>query len=365
MDFTPGDEQRAVAGLTAEILGREADPDRVDATGYDQQTWRALAKAGLLALALPAELDGDGLGLTEVAAVLTEIGRTAAQVPALSTLALGLLPLTRLGSARQRATLLPEVAAGEALLTAALHEPSDPLTTAPRTSAVSDGAHWRLTGTKVAVPCAAASARVLVPAMTGSGPVVFLVDPEADGVSMTATPSSSGAPEYTVRLTEATVDEADMLATANRGEALGLLHAYAVAGALAFGEGVLAGALALTTRHLSARKQFGRPLATFQAVAQQIADVYIAERTVHLAAVSVAWRISTGRDPQPDLDVGAYWLAEEAPRALATCHHLHGGIGVDITYPLHRYYGLTKDLGRFFGGPAARLGLLGERVANG
>lgn len=364
MDFTPSEEQRAVAGLTAEILDREADPDRVDAAGYDQQTWRALAKAGLLSLALPAELGGDGFGLTEVAAVLTEAGRAAAPVPALSTLALGLLPLNHLGRPEQRAALLPEVAVGEALLTAALHEPAAPMTTSPRTTAISDGGHWRLTGTKVAVPYAAASARILVPATTASGPVVFLVDPRADGVTVSATPTASGTPEHTVCLTEATVDEGDLLATVQRGEALAVLHAYALAGALAFGDGVLAGALALTTGHLRTREQFGRPLAAFQAVAQQIADVYIAARTVHLAAMSVAWRISTGRDPQPDLDVGAYWLAEEAPRALATCHHLHGGIGVDITYPLHRYYGLTKDLGRFVGGATSRLDVLGERVAH-
>ena len=363
MDFTPGDEQRAIAELTAEILDREADPERVDDTGYDLQTWRALAKAGLLALALPAELGGAGLGLVEVGAVLTEAGRAGASLPALSTLALGLLPLNQLGRADQRAALLPEVAAGESLLTAALHEPSDPMTTTPRTTAVSDGRRWRLTGTKIGVPCAAASARILVPATTASGPVVFLVDPAALGVTVITTPSASGAPEHTVRLAEVAVDEADMLATANRGEALEVLHAYALAGALAFGEGVLAGALALTTKHLGTREQFGRPLAAFQAVAQQIADVYIAERTVHLAAMSAAWRIATGRDWQPDLDVGAYWLAEEAPRALATCHHLHGGIGVDVTYPLHRYYGLIKDLVRYVGGPAARLGLLGERVA--
>jgi alkylation response protein AidB-like acyl-CoA dehydrogenase len=134
-----------------------------------------------------------------------------------------------------------------------------------------------------------------------------------------------------------------------------------VAGAAAVADGVLAGALQLTADHLRTRQQFGRPLATFQAVAQQIADVYVVARTVHLAAVSAAWRLSTGRDADEDLAVAAYWLASEVPRALQVCHHLHGGLGVDITYPLHRYFSHGSDLARFVGGSAARLDVLGDR----
>jgi alkylation response protein AidB-like acyl-CoA dehydrogenase len=141
------------------------------------------------------------------------------------------------------------------------------------------------------------------------------------------------------------------------------LHRFALAGAAAFGDGLLAGALDLTTKHIGEREQFGRPLATFQAVAQQIADVYVASRTVHLAARSAVWRLSAGLDADADLGIAAYWLTEEAPAALAICHHLHGGIGVDETYPLHRYSSAVKDLGRTLGGATHRLTALGELVA--
>src|SRR5213079_345728 len=98
---------------------------------------------------------------------------------------------------------------------------------------------------------------------------------------------------------------------------------------------------------IRSRQQFGRPLATFQAVAQQIADVAIAARTLHLATLSACWRLGTGRPAGADLDVAAHWLAEELPGALRTCHHLHGGLGLDVTYPLHRYSSLARDLVRF------------------
>ena len=70
------------------------------------------------------------------------------------------------------------------------------------------------------------------------------------------------------------------------------LYQLAMAGACALADGAVAGALALTRDHVASREQFGRPLAAFQAVSQQIADVYIASRTMHLAALSACWRLA-------------------------------------------------------------------------
>jgi alkylation response protein AidB-like acyl-CoA dehydrogenase len=351
VDFTLDEAQREIAELASVVLRKGRDPD---------QTWRALADSGLLALALPAELGGDGLGVAEVAMLLTEVGRAAAQLPALAALALGVLPINQLGSPGQRAALLPDIASGEAVVTAALHEPSAPLVRRPVTTAVAVDGSWRLSGVKIGVPYAATATRILVPASKLGGPGIFLVDPSADGVTRTATRTASGSPECTLRLAEVRVEEADLLNDRKPGEAIATLHRFALAGAAALGDGVLAGALELTTKHVATREQFGKPLAGFQAVAQEIADVYVASRTVHLAAMSAAWRLSAGLDADADLDIAAYWLAEQAPRALASCHHLHGGLGMDVTYPLHRYYSAIKDVGRFVGGAASRLDKLGE-----
>ncbi|MEV7094452.1 acyl-CoA dehydrogenase family protein [Amycolatopsis sp. NPDC051045] len=348
MDFTLDDTQSEIAALTAKVLGAGDDP------------WRALAGAGLLALALPPDLEGDGLGVAEVAQVLTEVGRAAAPVPAYAVLALGVLPVETLGTPAQRAHLLPPVAAGEALLTAALHEQSAPLTAAPAATARAADGRWLLDGVKTAVPYAAEATRILTPVSTPHGTAVFLVDPHADGVTLVPAPTSSGTPECTVRLDGVAVEEADGLAGR---DAVAVLRRFALAGALALGDGLLAGALALTVKHVGERTQFGRPLAAFQAVAGQIADVYVAARTVHLAVTSAVWRLASGLDADAELDVAAYWFASRAPEALATCHHLHGGVGVDETYPLHRYSSAVKDLGRALGGAAHRLGRLGERVA--
>jgi alkylation response protein AidB-like acyl-CoA dehydrogenase len=99
----------------------------------------------------------------------------------------------------------------------------------------------------------------------------------------------------------------------------------------------------------------GRPLAAFQAVAQQVADVYIASRTLHLATVSACWLLDAGRDAEGDLAVAGLWCAEQSPQAVRTCHHLHGGTGMDVTYPLHRFSSLISDLVRFLGGAEYQL----------
>jgi alkylation response protein AidB-like acyl-CoA dehydrogenase len=291
--------------------------------------------------------------LLDTAVLLTEVGKHAPSMKPLATLMTGALPVLRWGNADLKQALLPGIASGELLLTAALREPpSHPAT------AVTNGT---ITGLKIGVPYAEQSRLLLVPArpasadfmiMGSSGQIapktahdhggVFLVNPRAAGVELIRTPSSSGEPEYTLRLDEAPVD--GMLGGA---DCVRDLYQLAVAGACALADGAVAGALALTRDYVASRKQFGRPLAAFQAVSQQIADVWIASRTMHLAALSACWRLAAGRDAAADLAVAGYWCAEQAPKSVRLCHHLHGGIGMDVTYPLHRFSSLIADLTRF------------------
>ena len=344
MDFTPAESQQAVAGLAAEVLA-SAGP------------WKELARAGLLAVG------PGGLGLLDVTVLLTEIGRRAPSMQALATLMTGALPIARWGSDELQQDVLPGVASGELFLTAALREPSDPQPDPPAT-AVTNGT---ITGTKVGVPQAEQSHLILVPArllppsmiVASSGPIgtktghdhgVALLDPRAEGITLIATPSSSGQPQYTLRL-----DRAPVQGMLGGADCVRDLYQLSTAGACALAYGAVAGALALTRDHVATREQFGRPLAAFQAVSQQIADVYIASRTLHLATLAACWRLDAGRDAAADLAVAGYWCAEQAPRSVRTCHHLHGGHGMDVTYPLHRFSSLVADLVRYLGGAEYRL----------
>jgi hypothetical protein len=293
--------------------------------------------------------------------LLTETGRRGAAVPALATVMTGVLPVARWAGRGLQETVLAGVATGATVLTAAVREPSQPMPEVPATTArLAGGGSGTITGVKVGVPYCAEADWVLVPASTaGDGTVVAVISPAASGVTVLRTHSSGGEPEYTLRLAGAPV--ADILGGVD-GQAASDLYQLAVAGACCVADGALAAALALTTEHIRTREQFGRPLASFQAAAQHIADVYITARTLHLAVLSACWRLGSGLDAGPDLDVAAYWLAEHGPAAMRTCHHLHGGTGMDVSYPLPRLSALVKDLVRYAGGSSYRLGRLEARV---
>jgi len=335
VDFTPEPEQQAVADVVNAVLDRE-------------NTWESLVSGNVMALGVPDRLGGDGVGLPEIAAALTEIGRHGLISPALATLGLGLVPLVDLASEAQQDRFLDGVGKG-AILTAALNEPGTALPERPMTT-LRDG---KLNGTKIAVPYAAQANWMVVSTDCG----VVVVSPKADGVRLIPTPTSSGAEEAAVEFRDVVVGADDVLA----GASVRRLNQLSLAGIGAYAAGLVAGAVRLTADYVTNRHQFGRPLATFQAVAQQLADVYIASRTLALASTSVVWRLSQDRDADEDLDVLAYWLSSEAPPAMQTCHHLHGGMGMDITYPMHRYYASVKDLSRLLGGPAHRLDLVAGR----
>lgn len=356
MDFGLDPTQQEIAELARQTLNRSAGPGAV-------QGWQALVDAGLLGLALPEHCGGDGLGLGGAAVVLTEVGRRAVAAPVLATLALGALPLARHGSRRQQEALLPAVVKGGRVLTAALHEPSEPLPAHPRTLACRKGDRFVVTGTKVMVPYADRADRVLVPVtIEGGGTGLLIVDPRAAGASLTDAVSAGHEPHQHLRLDEVRVPVTDLVGDGDQQAAVRDLYQVAVVAAALTADGLLAGALALTATHVRTRHQFGRPLATLQAVAQQMAEIYVTSRALHLAAWSACWRLAEGRDPGADPAVAAYWVAEQLRPALARCHHLHGGLGLDRSYPLHHFSAAATELAWFVGGPERDLELLGDEL---
>jgi 3-oxo-4-pregnene-20-carboxyl-CoA dehydrogenase alpha subunit len=335
VDFSPDPQQQAVADVLTSVLERE-------------NSWDALVAGGVTALGVPERLGGDGVGLPEIATALTEIGRHGMISPALATLGFGILPLLDLATEDQQDRYLANVAKG-AVLTAALNEPGAPLPDRPATALAAN----RLNGTKIGVLYAEQAEWMIVTADSG----VAVVSPKASGVQLTKTPTSNGADEYTVTFSDAEVDGVLDGATAHR------VNQLALAATGAFASGLVAGALRLTADYVANRHQFGKPLSTFQTVAAQLAEVYIASRTLTLAATSVVWRLSEGRDTDDDLDVLGYWLTSQAPPVMQICHHLHGGMGMDIDYPMNRYYSTIKDLSRLLGGPSHRLDLVGAQCS--
>lgn len=338
MRFELDDDERALVELTSDVLRRErGQPDRI---------WKGLFEAGVLGAVLPESVGGSGLGAAEAGLVLQAVGKHAVPVPVLGTLFLGALPLAGCAGAE---ALLACVTEEGAALTAALGEPGQPFPTRPRTTAERSGSQIVVRGTKIQVPDLEQARHVVVSATLDGEPVVLSVPSNADGVSV--------GPKGRLGLDGVRAD-----ALLGGADLLERLQRYAAAGAAALGAGVLDGALELTVAHIGEREQFGRPIATFQSAAAQIADVSITARAMRLTATSACWRL--GRDLESTLDcaVAGYWLGARALETVHTCHHLHGGIGVDMDYPLHRHYGLIKWLAGLLGGAATVNERMGQQV---
>ncbi|MFC4588248.1 acyl-CoA dehydrogenase family protein [Sphaerisporangium corydalis] len=365
MDFTLDETQAELKELAAGLFGREAAQDRLadhDRSGrpYDAALWKAAAQAGLIGACLPEDAGGAGLGAVEMAVILREAGARVTPIPLQDGLVAGMV-IGRHGTAEQRGAL-GRLAEGEIVLTTALLEPGQDLGAAPRTTARrtsgADGEGWLLSGRKTMVSYAAESEAILVPARTDRGAGLFLVRPGAAEVR--AVPASTGEPTAALILQDVPgepIGEPD-------GTAFGALRLLSLVALTASASGVLAGALELTTDHIRTRKQFDRVLAEFQAVTVQIADVYIAGRALDVAVWSGAWRVDQGLDEEAglDLSVAAHTVADSALAALYTCQHLHGGIGLDVTYPLHRYFAWGKHRAHLLGGIEARLDTIGALV---
>ncbi|MEU9833050.1 acyl-CoA dehydrogenase family protein [Streptosporangium sp. NPDC048047] len=358
MDFTLDETQSELRTLAGGLLGREAATERIEAheaggAPYDAGLWRSLAQAGLLGACLPEEAGGAGLGPVEAAVLLREAGAHVAPAPLLASLVAG-LAVARHGSPEQRAALAP-LAEGRAVLTAALRGPGRDLGAAPVVTARPGRDGWLLTGRAGTVPYAAQASAILIPAATADGVGLFLVAPGT--ATLRPVRVSTGEPAATLALHDSPGEPVG----GPDGRAAADLRLLALAGIVAVASGVLAGALALTTEHIRNRRQFGRALAEFQAVTVQIADVYIAARTLDVAMWSGVWRLAEGMDAEADADlsVAALTVTDAALAALHTCQHLHGGIGLDVAYPLHRHFAWGKHHAHLLGGVEARLDAIG------
>jgi 3-oxocholest-4-en-26-oyl-CoA dehydrogenase beta subunit len=370
MDFTFTEEQQTISKLARDVLERRATPERLTEletgeTRYDAALWKELAGVDLLGTALPEPLGGNGGGFVELGVLLAEVGTTVAPVPVYPTLLLGADPIARHGSPEQQQRFLPGVIDGTRILSAGLREPGSSDPTSPITTARRDGDSWRLDGVKELVPAGQIADTVLIPARIDDGKVgLFLLATDGPGVDVRPVLTTNREPHADIFLDGASVSAAtdrlegpDDLVTA--------LHTRALVGLCAIQIGVSDRALRLAAEYTSGREQFGRPIGSFQAVQQRMADGFIDVEAIRWTAWHAAWLIAEGRPAARAAAIAKFWAAEAGARIAATAQHVHGGIGIDVTYPLHRYFLWAKHNELALGSATQQLAHLGSAYPEG
>jgi alkylation response protein AidB-like acyl-CoA dehydrogenase len=337
MDFLFTPEQDEAAELAAQILADKTGNERlkeVEAGGdrFDRELWATLGDA----------FDWTELDLVMLARVLVEVGRHVAPVPLATHTACTTL-LTAAG-----------LTADQGLYAAAVAEERAHLPAAPTVTADASGA---LTGTKTLVRAGMAADALLVTATGPSGVGVYLVDAAAPGVERVAQKTSDGDVAALVTLSGAA---ATQVGGADAPERLGqLLVALAAAEQL----GVTEGALRLTAEYAKTREQFGRPIGTFQAVSQRLADGFIDVLGQRLTLWQAIWRLEEGLPAATEVATAKLWAADAGHRIAHTTVHVHGGVGIDLDGEAHRYFTSGKRFEFLFGGATEQALAIGRSFA--
>jgi 3-oxocholest-4-en-26-oyl-CoA dehydrogenase beta subunit len=350
MDFSLSDDQQSLQALAADIFGDKATPERVTAVletseRFDRELWGELAEAGLLGIALPEEFGGAGLGLVELALVCEQHGKVVAPIPLAWTTSAA-LAIAAHGDAAQQARWVAAAAAGELVLTGV-----------PPVAAlglkVVDGS---LSGEIIGVPYAHVAEAIVIPV----GEELYLLEPGSAGVSVLPEVATTQEIHGELVLDSAPVTRIGS-AAAEWWEAR-LLVALAATAA-----GITEAALRQTAKYTSERLQFDKPLSTFQGVALKAADAYVDAAGIRATVLQAAWRLDAadelGTTPEQAsayVLTASWWAAEAGQHCVHITQHLHGGMGADTTYPIHRYFLWGKSIELYVGGASRTLARLGD-----
>ena len=358
MDFRFSEEQEALQQLAREILEKEVSIERlkeIEQQGdfFDRETWARLAESNLLGLAIPEAQGGMGMGFLELCELLVEVGRTVAPLPALPTLVHAGLAIARFGDDAQRERWLAPLARGEALFATALGDDSAVQARRQGDAILLDGACQR-------VPAAATALRVFVSTELDGSQALVAIDPNGEGVSLEARLTSRHEPCYEITLSGVSVPAEDAIVADGIVDWVGQ---RALVAAAATQVGVSEKALEITVAYLKEREQFGAPLGCLPAVQHRAADCFIALDSLRWVMWQTAWKLSEEREASRDVLVTKFWTADAGSRIATATQHLHGGMGVDMDYPIHRYFLWAKQLELTGGAATPTLAALGADMA--
>lgn len=361
MDFELTDDQRAIAQMASQVFSDYCTDERLrdeDLSGepFMRPLWNLCVETGLHALAIPEAQDGSGLGMTELMLVLEAQGRALGQVP-LWRHQLAAATLAHF-TAQSLMPWVSNAATAETLLTLSL----DALSSAHgiELNAQRVGAGWQLNGRVAAVPLAEQSHAALLPLLLDGEPRLVLVELAATGLTTMPGVMTHGEAIADLHFEAVVIESEQLLPVA----ALSWLEARAIAALASLQLGVSGEQIQRTVAYVTERRQFDRSIGSFQAVQMSMADAHVALEALRGALWQLCYRLDAGL-PAPSEALATAWLACQAGHRIGhNAQHVHGGIGVDLTYPMHRFLYWSRALGSALGGSAASLERLGDWLSD-
>jgi alkylation response protein AidB-like acyl-CoA dehydrogenase len=363
MDFKTPEAFDDLGGLTRTITESICTPEHQRVLDgleqrVDRDLWGKLIEADILSTAAPEALGGGGFGVLEQVAVLVALGRQLGAVPYLESVVLGAGALAKFGSESLQQEWATPAINGEKILAVAL---DGEMGEGP-VQAQSSGTAYRLTGSRTQVSYGPVADAFLVPAETDSGTKVFLIAKDDPGVTVSALDTTGHGSVGHLELQG--VEAARVVGGDQGGAVLGWLTTHGALGRSAYQLGVLERALELTSEYAREREQFDRPIGSFQAVSSRLADAYIDVKALRLTLTQAAWRLSEDLPADVDVNTAAFWAADAGHRVAHTTVHVHGGVGIDLDHPVHRYFLAAKQTEFAVGSATGQLLRIGRELAD-
>jgi alkylation response protein AidB-like acyl-CoA dehydrogenase len=324
--------------------------------GYSPELWKEMAGLGWMGLALPEKYGGSGMSFLDLAVLLEEMGRACLPGPYFSTVILGGLTIADIGSEGQKQEYLPKLASGEMLSTLALTEPSARYDAAIETKATADKDGYVLNGTKLFVPDAHIADYMLVVARTDKrakaekGITIFIVDGKSPGISYSVLKTIANDKLCEVVFDQVKVPKENILGELNLGwsKVQRIVQRAAVAKCCEM-VGCIQQALDMTVNYAKERKQYDRPIGSFQIIQHYCADMATDVDGTRLSTYQAAWMVSEGLPGTKEIAIAKAWAGEACQRVMALAHQIHGAIGVTIDHDLQYYTRRAKAAEVSFG----------------
>lgn len=341
---------------------------------FSSELYKELADMGFLGLVIPEKYGGFDGRLMDLAIVVEEAGRATLPSPFLSTISYGVLPILQYGTEEQKQQLLPLIAEGNLMVSDALSESQAhyDLKNVTAYAEKNSGGEYSLSGTKLFVPYASSSQYLLTLAKTsevtgddGEGLSLFLVKRDQRGIKTTPLDAIGTEGLFEVAFENVTLSDSDMLGQEGQGLAL-TEQILQTATALQCIEmtGLLRRTLDVTSEYVKDRMQFGRPIGSFQSVQHRLGDMYTVVEGGSLVAYHAIWRLDEGLPAENEVAIAKSWLGKEGHQVLTGAHQLHGGMGIDMDYPLQFCFRRFKSMQLNLGSAPNHLKQIGKTLSS-
>lgn len=357
MRLLPDQDERDLASMLRKLLSAECPTTlaRPGAEQIPQSLWKALVDAGVLGLAFPEEYGGAGGTLSDLGVFCVEAGRALCPTILHSTVQAA-LAIHWLGGPEHRAAWLPTLCAGKTRATTSLWSASDAAVITPALRArQGSGGSWRVSGTADFVADTDLADHIVVSAAEAERVLAFVVEMRAPDVHVEPLQLMGAHRAFCVRFDEVSVADRHAILAGADGAGLAERDLRRVANAavallsldlVGVGEAVLQ----RTVDYTVARRQFGRPIASFQAAQHLVANMHIALAAARLAAHSAVFWIGRGRTGTRETAIARMQAATAAKLITLDAHQLHGGIGYAVETDLHLFSERARVLSTLGGG---------------